>query len=323
MFERRRLMLSVLLAPLSGGPAWAAEPFPSRPIRIVYPGPPGVGLESVIRRIGDELRKQLGQPVIIDNKPGANTQIGITAVAKSAPDGYTLGVGVVTNIALAQHTYKSLPYDPLKDLTAVALLARNYMALVSRPDAPYDTVSSLVRAARASPAGVSVGATSLGGLPHMAFEQLGRMTGIPFTMISYTGNNQIVQDLVGGRLDLAMIDYSSAGPLIDTGKLRLLGITSPERDPRFPKLPTIAETVPGFDSMGWIGIMAPAGTPPDVVELLNARFNHALAQPEVLESMAAFGLIPAPGSPREFAEHIGREYHKFGKLARDIGFKPQ
>lgn len=323
MTSRRCMLKATLLAALTPIHALAADDYPSRPIRIIVPSPPGSGIESFVRRLADELRKRLGQPVIIENKPGGNTQIALNATAKAAPDGYTLGIGVVTNMALAPHTYRMIAYDPLKDLIPVALLAKNYLALVSRPDAGYEDVAGLVRSAGRAPRGVTVGATSLGGLPHMAFEQLARMTGMPFLMVSYSGNQQIVQDLIGGRLDVAMIDYSSAGQLVEAGKLRLLGISSPERDPRLPHLPTIAETVKGFQSMGWIGIVAPTGVPIVIVERLNTEFNIALKHPQVEESLVTLGLQAAAGSTREFAEHIASEHRKFGRLATEIGFKPQ
>ncbi|MBO9355056.1 tripartite tricarboxylate transporter substrate binding protein [Bordetella petrii] len=315
--------LAALCAALCVTGAAFADEFPSKPINIIVPYTPGDGPDVIARLVGAEISKSLGQPVIIDNKAGASGQIGMTQTAKAPPDGYTLGVGLVTNLALAPYTYKNLPYDPLKDLTPVALAAMNYLALVSRPDAPFKTVNEMIAWAKANPGKLTIGTTSMGGLPHMSFESLALMSGIKFINVPYKGNGAVITDLSGGRIDVGVNAFTSISALIKSGKLNLLGITYPERDPALPDLPTVGESLKGYSSVGWFGFVAPAGTPPDIVNKLNAAINHALEQPELQKTLATQGLIPMRKSPEQFAELLKSENEKFSKLVKDTGYQPQ
>jgi tripartite-type tricarboxylate transporter receptor subunit TctC len=322
---KRRSLSAVLLAlaALSGLPALAADTYPSRPIKIIVPYTPGDGPDVIARLVGQKISEKLGQPVIVDNKPGASGQIGLEQTAKAPPDGYTLGVGLVTNMALAPATYKSLPYDPVKDLTPVALGAINYLALVAQPNAPFKSVPEMIQWAKANPGKMTIGTTSQGGLPHMSFELLAYMTGFKFTNVPYKGNGPVMTDLMGGRLDLGVTSYTSVAALVDQGKLRLLGITHPSRDPALPNLPAIGEFVKGYAAPGWFGFVAPAGTPPEIVNKLNAAINEAIKMPEVQKTMGTLGLIPAPESPEAFGKLIKSDNEKFAKLVKDIGYQPQ
>lgn len=323
--KRRWIAAAALAVPLLGTAAFAlaADAFPSRPIRIIVPYTPGDGPDVIARLVGQKISEKLGQPVIVDNKPGASGQIGLEQTAKAPPDGYTLGVGLVTNMALAPATYKTLPYDPVKGLAPVALGAINYLALVARPDAPFKTVPEMIQWAKANPGKMTIGTTSQGGLPHMSFELLAYMTGFKFTNVPYKGNGPVMTDLMGGRLDLAVTSYTSVAPLIDQGKLRLLGITHPARDPALPNLPAIGEFVKGYAAPGWFGFVAPAGTPPEVVNRLNAAINDAIRLPDVQKTMNTLGLIPSPETPEAFGSLIRSDNEKFGKLVKDIGYQPQ
>ncbi len=214
-----------------------AQAYPNRPIKIIVPYTPGDGPDVIARLIGNKISERLGQPVLIENKAGASGQIGLDMTAKSPPDGYTLGVGLVTNLALAPHAYKTIPYDVLKDFAPVALGAVNYLALVARPDAPFKNVSEMIQWAKANPGKMTIGTTSTGGLPHMSFELLAFMSGFKFLNIPYKGNGPVVTDLTGGRLDLGVTSYTSIAGLADSGKLKVLGITNPTRDPALPNLP--------------------------------------------------------------------------------------
>jgi tripartite-type tricarboxylate transporter receptor subunit TctC len=324
MKRRSLAVLGPALALLgAASAALAADAFPSRPIKIIVPYTPGDGPDVIARLVGQKISDKLGQPVIVDNKPGASGQIGIEQTAKSPPDGYTLGVGLVTNLALASATYKTLPYDPLKDLTPVALGAINYLALVASPNAPFKTIPEMIQWAKANPGKMTIGTTSQGGLPHMSFELLAHMTGFKFTNVPYKGNGPVMTDLLGGRLDLAVTSYTSVAPLIDQGKLRLLGITHPQRDPQLPNLPAIGEYVKGYAAPGWFGFVAPAGTPPEIVKKLNAAINEAIRQPDVQKTMNTLGLIPAPDTPEGFGRIIKQDNEKFGRLVKDIGYQPQ
>ena len=322
--NRRLVALSALLLPLClAALPVQAQPFPNKPIKIIVPYTPGDGPDVIARLVGEKIAERMGQPVVIDNKPGASGQIGMSLTAKSPPDGYTLGVGLVTNLALAAHAYKSLPYDPLRDLAPVALGAINYLALVSRPDAPYKNVAEMIRWAKDNPGKMTIGTTSTGGLPHMSFELLAFMSGFKFLNVPYKGNGPVMQDLSGGRLDLGVTSYTSVAGLVESGKLQLLGITNPSRDPKLPNLPTIGETVAGYAAPGWFGFVAPAGTPPEIVARLNAEINHAIGLPEVQKAMGTLGLIPSTGSAEDFGRLLRSENAKFAKLVKDIGYQPQ
>jgi tripartite-type tricarboxylate transporter receptor subunit TctC len=322
--KRRLLAAAALLLPtLLAGTVAAAENWPTRPIKIIVAYTPGDGPDVIARLIGDKISERLGQPVVIDNKPGASGQIGLTLTAKSPPDGYTLGVALVTNLALAPHTYRNLPYDPLKDFAPVALGAINYLSLVARPDAPFSTVGEMIAWAKANPGKMTIGTTSSGGLPHMSFELLAYMSGFKFTNIPYKGNGPVVTDLTGGRLDLGVTSYTSVAALVDAGKLKLLGITYPTRDPKLPNLPTIGETVKGYGAPGWFGFVAPAGTPPEIVKRLNEEINRAIQLPDVQKTMGTLGLIPRTDTAEAFAILIKSDNEKFGKLVKDIGYQPQ
>ena len=322
--KRRFLTAAALALPLlfAATPV-LAQAWPSRPIKIIVPYTPGDGPDVIARLIGDKISERLGQPVVVDNKPGASAQIGPTMLAKAPADGYTLGVGLVTNMSLASHTFKNLPYDPLNDFAPVALGAINYLSLVARPDAPFKDVAEMIAWAKANPGKMTIGTTSSGGLPHMSFELLAHMSGFKFTNIPYKGNGPVVTDLTGGRLDLGVTSYTSVAALVEAGKLRLLGITHPTRDPKLPNLPTIGETVKGYAAPGWFGFFAPAGTPPEIVKRLNEEINRAIGLPDVQKTMGTLGLIPRTGTPEEFATLLKAENEKFGRLVKDIGFQPQ
>lgn len=331
MIDRRKFSASALAASVSlalglptlSGSASAQGTYPSKPIRIIFPAASGGGVEALLRQIGNKMSDSLGQPVVVENKPGGNTQIGINYVAKSAPDGYTLAMGFVSNLALAPHTFKTLPYDVSKELAPVALLATNYLALVTRPDAPFTSIAEMSDYAKSNKDGISVGTTSIGGLPHLAFEQLARLSNAPSTVVAYQGNGPLLQDLAGSRLDVAMVDYTAAQQLIETKRLRLVGITNPQRDPRHPGISAIAESVKGYQAVGWFGIVAPAGTPPAIIEALNKAIVAAVGTPEVQQSMATFGLLPAAGSSRDFAALLKSEDQRYAALVKQIDFKPQ
>jgi tripartite-type tricarboxylate transporter receptor subunit TctC len=323
MKSRFLINMASLVASLALSTCALADVFPARPVKIIVPYTSGDAPDVLARLIGQKVAERLGQPVVIDNRPGASGQMGLDAVARSAPDGYTVGVGFVTNLALAPHTYRKIPYDPVKDFSPVALAATQTFALVSRTDAPYRTVDEMVRWAKANPEKLTLGMSSTGGLPQMAFEQLARMTAFKFVGVPYKGNGPMINDLVGGRIDVSFISYAASAALIDGGRLRLLGLSSPARDPKLPDLPTIGESVKGYTMMGWIGFVAPAGTPAEAVRRLNQELNAALQLPEVQKTMATLGFHPVRESPDYFGAFLKSENEKFGRLVREIGYQPE
>ena len=322
MFRRALFVLLALICNAFPGISCAAG-FPQHPIRIIVSFTPGDGPDVMARLIGAKISTTLGQSVVIENKPGASGQIAMTDLARSEADGYTIGVGLVTNIALAPHAYKTLPYDPLKDLLPVAMIGVNYLALVTASDSKFTSTADLIKWAKEHPGKLNVGTTSIGGLPHMSIELLAFKEGFKFVNIAYKGNGPIISDLLGGRLDAGFSSYTSLAPLIDSGKLRLLGISSPETDPLLPKLPLMSAGSPGYGSLGWFGFFAPAGVPPEVIKTLNASINDAMQTADVKKSMQQLGMSPWPMSPQAFGELVQNDFIKFKKLVKDISYTPE
>ena len=299
-----------------------AQSFPSKPIRIVIPFPPGNTMDIMARLIGPKITERLGQNVIVENRAGASGQLGLEFAARAAPDGYTLVGGQGGNLVVAPHTYKKLPYDPIKDFAPIALSTTNFLALVVHPSVPFKSVQDLITYAKANPNRVTFASNGEGGFPHMTIELLRVMGGFTYVHVPYKGSAQIATDLIGGHVDAAIDGITGLTPHIRSGKLRLLAITNPARVAEFDA-PTIAETLPGYDSRGWFGFLAPAGTPREIVTLLNQEINRAMALPDVKDKLVSAGLIIVTEPPEFFAAAIKSDYAKYGKLIRDIGFQPQ
>jgi len=321
MRQLRVLVLAVFA--LGFAAAAVAQSYPSRPIKVIVPFPPGDAADILSRLIGPKVSERMGQPVIVENRAGASGQIGLEVLKNAAADGYTIGVGQGGNLVVAPHTYKKLPYDPLKDFVAVALLATNYLAVVANPGVPFKTAAELVAWAKANPGRLTLATNGEGGFPHLAFEHLAVMGDFKFQHIPYKGAAQIVTDVMGGQVQLGIGAYTSLSPHVLSGRLRLIAVTNPVRVPNKPELPIFAEAVPGYDSRGWFGYVAPAATPRAIVARLNAEINRAMKLPDVSEKMIASGLIIVTEPPEFFGDMIRSDYAKYGKLARDIGFKPQ
>jgi tripartite-type tricarboxylate transporter receptor subunit TctC len=315
----------LVLAGLALGFAAAAlaQSYPARPIKVVVPFPPGDAGDILARLIGPKMSERMGQAIIVENRAGASGQIGLEVLKNSAADGYTIGVGQGGNLVVAPHTYKKLAYDPLKDFVAVALLATNYLAVVANPGVPFKTAGEMVAWAKANPGRLTLATNGEGGFPHLAFEHLAVMGGFKFQHIPYKGAAQIITDVMGGQVQLGIGAYTSLSPHVLSGRVRLIAVTNPVRVPNKPDLPIFAEAVPGYDSRGWFGYVAPAATPREIVVRLNAEINRAMKLPDVSEKMIAAGLIIVTEPPEFFGDMIRSDYAKYGKLARDIGFKPQ
>ena len=299
-----------------------AQSYPSKPIRIIIPFPPGNTMDIMARLIGPKITERLGQNVIVENRAGASGQLGLEFAARAAPDGYTLVGGQGGNLVVAPHTYKKIPYDPFKDFAPIALATTNYLALVVHPSVPFKTVKDLLTYARANPSRVTFASNGEGGFPHMTIELFRVMGGFTYIHVPYKGSAQIATDLIGGHVDAAIDGITGLTPHIRSGKLRLLAITNPARVPEFDA-PPIAATLPGYDSRGWFGFLAPAGTSREIVTLLNQEINRAIALPDVKEKLVSAGLILVSEPPEFFAATIRSDYAKYGKLIRDIGFQPQ
>jgi len=299
------------------------QAYPSKPIKVVIPYPPGDAADILARLIGPKMSDRMGQPLVVENRPGASGQIGLELLARAPADGYTIGVGQGGNLVVAPHTYKKLPYDPLKDFVPVALLATNYLAIVANPDVPFKNAAEMVAWARQNPGKLTLATNGEGGFPHLAFEQLRTMAGFSYTHVPYKGAAQIVTDVIGGQVQLGIGAYTSMSVQVKSGRVKLMAVTNPVRVPLNPDLPIVADAVPGYDSRGWFGYIAPAGTPRDMVARLNEEINRAMKLPDVAEKMTSAGLIIVTESPEFFGDMIRSDHAKYGKLTRDIGFQPQ
>lgn len=301
----------------------AAQSYPAKTIRVIIPASAGDSCDVLSRMVGQKVSERLGQQLVIDNRPGAAGQLGLTLLTQAPPDGYTLGCGQGGNMVIVPLAYDKVPYDTLKDFAPVALLASNFLALVVHPSVPFRSMKDLIVYARANPRKVSFGTTGEGAFLHFAIEALRRDAGFTYTHVPYKAVSTIVTDILGGRLDATLGSFISLQPHVAAGKLRLLGIARATRAPNYPDYPTIAETVPGYTSGGWFGIIAPAGMSKDSIALLNREINRAMTLPDVREKMNTFGLEIHTESPEFFTETIRSDFAKWGKLTRDIGFRPR
>jgi tripartite-type tricarboxylate transporter receptor subunit TctC len=320
----RPILRALVLVVASGFAGVAvAQSYPAKPIRIIIPFPPGNPMDIIARLIGPKITERLGQSVIIDNRAGASGQLGLELGARAAPDGYTLIGGQGSNLVVAPHTFKKVLYDPIRDFAPIALSTTNFLALVVHPSVPFKTVQDLITYAKANPNRVTFGSNGEGSFSHMTIEMLRVMAGFTYVHVPFKGGAQIATNLLGGHIDAAIDSIAVPLPHIRAGKLRLLGITNPTRVPQVEGAPAIAETLPGYDSRGWFGFVAPAGTSREIITLLNQEMNRAIALPDVKEPLVSAGLIVVTESPEYFAATIKSDYAKYGKLIRDIGFQPQ
>ncbi len=320
----RQLRVFVLAAfALGFASAAPAQSYPTKPIKIVIPFPPGNTMDIMTRLIGPKMTERLGQPIVVENRPGASGMLGLDFVAKATPDGYTLAAGQGGNLTVLPHTSKNIPYDALKDFLPIAVSTTNYLGIVAYPEAPFKSIGEMIAYAKANPGKLTVATNGEGGFPHLAFEQLRVMAGFTFTHVPYKGSAQIATDVIGGQVQVAIDGITGLAPHARSARLRLLAITNRTRVPLWPGVPAAAEDVPGYESGGWFGYVAPTGTPREIVVKLNEEINRAIKLPEVSENLVVGGLIVVAESPEYFGEIIRSDYAKYGKLVRDIGFQPQ
>lgn len=300
----------------------SAEPYPDHPIRIVVPAAAGSVPDIFVRRLSDHMSHTLGQPIIVDNRAGANGFIGAEAAARARPDGYTLVYGAVNVLAINPALYSQMPYDPVRDFAPVSLIGRGYPILIVNPGLPVKTMSEFIEYARARPGKVTYGSPGVGSLQHIAAELFEQLTGVDLVHVPYKNQPQVMTDLIGGQLD-ASIEYPSvAVPQIRAGKVRALVIVGPRRKPAIPEVPTAPEMgLPAFQAAGWSGFLVPAGTPREIVDKLNKAVIAALAQPQFLEWIAGNGTEAVPSTPEEFASYIKAETAKWSKVVKDAKVK--
>jgi tripartite-type tricarboxylate transporter receptor subunit TctC len=299
-----------------------AQAFPAKPIKIVVTFPLGGAPDILSRLFGAKMQETWGQPVIVDNRPGAGGNIGADYVAKSPPDGYTLVMGTVGTHAINASLYSKMPYDPVRDFVPVILVAQTPNLLVVNNNVPAKTVQELIEYAKAHPAKVFFGSPGIGTSIHVSGELFNTMAGVKTVHVPYKGRQFAIPDLLAGQIQMMFDNMPSALPLAKEGKLRALAVTSAKRHPAAPDIPTMSESgLPGFDATSWFAVYAPAGTPADVVAKLNTEFNRIMTLADVREKLAGIGLDVAGGSPEVLAAYTRSELAKWAKVVRESGAK--
>jgi tripartite-type tricarboxylate transporter receptor subunit TctC len=303
-------------------PVWAA--YPDQLIKVIVTFPPGGSADIFIRALEPVIAADLKQGFIIENRGGAGGNIGMQAVAQAKPDGYTLGVAPAGVLTINPHINPSMPFDPIKDLAPITLLADIPFVLVAAADAPFATLKEAIAVATAKPGQLSVGYGGNGTVMHMTAALFLQTTNVKLTLVPYRGTGPAVTDVLAGHIPLAVLDIPSSLELIRAGRLKPLGVTSGRRVPFLPEVPTLDEQgVAGFESTGWFGLVAPAATPGDIVARLNAAFVKALGDPDVIEKLRTIGAQPAPTTPEAFAAYIRSESAKWGRLTREMNLAAQ
>ncbi|MEO7729113.1 MAG: tripartite tricarboxylate transporter substrate binding protein [Burkholderiales bacterium] len=320
----QRTALAALAVALSGliaaFSAWAQTGYPAGTIRIVSPYPPGGGTDILSRVISQKLNENLKQPVVVENRAGANGTIGAAYVAKSPPDGLTMLVvpaGYAANPAL----YKSLPYDQTRELAPVSHLASGPLVLVVHPSLPAKSVKELIALAKARPAEINVGSAGNGSLPHLCAELFNLSAGVKLTHIPYKGSGAAIIDVLGGQVPVYFMNILQSLPLIKAGKLRALGVTSPQRSSIAPDLPAIAQDVKGFDMTNWYGLLVAGGTSRDIIAKLQQEVARVLNLPELKERLAGEGMTVIASTPDQFVEFLAHETAKYNRIIQAAGIK--
>lgn len=298
-----------------------AQDYPSKPLRFIVSFPPGGSADLMARMIAPRMAERMGQPVLVENRPGASGNIGVDAVAKAAPDGYTIGLAAAGALSVNISLYPSMPFHPEKDLAPVSTLAMIPFFLVAHPSQPA-SLRQLIDAAKAKPGALAYGHGGNGTAMHLAGELLNMMAGVRLQPVPYKGSGPVATDVLGGQVPLGMVDVSSAIAHVRAGKLRALAVTSKRRIAAAPEVPSFEEAgLPGYEAIGWFGVVAPANTPAAIIERLNREIVAALAVPEIRERALAAGVEPLSNTPQEFAAMIREEIRKWAQVIRSAGIK--
>ena len=312
----------VAAAGLASGALAQNAAYPSKPVKIVVGYPAGGAVDVVARTMGQSLQTSLGQAFVVENKPGAGTNIAVKSVITAEPDGYTLMMAA-NALAANMSLYQPQPFDAEKDLVAVSLIGRVPVVIAANANAPFVNVKQLIEAAKGKPNSIAYGTPGNGSTPHMAIELFARAAGIDLQHIPYRGGSPAITDTIGGQLPLVAVNALEVLPHVRSGKLKVLGVLSPNRSANFPDVPTIAESgFPGFEASVWYGLVAPAATPKPIVAKLHAEVQKALQTKEVRERMSAVGGEVVPGSAEMFTQLIRSERVRYDKLVRDANIKP-
>jgi tripartite-type tricarboxylate transporter receptor subunit TctC len=311
----RRFAAVVLLVAIFAAPAFAE--YPDKPIRLIVPQAAGSATDAVARILGAELGKELGQQIIVDNRPGGALTIGLDATAKSAPDGYTICMGPIGALAITRHMVSKLPYDIERDFQPIALVTRGHLLLAAAPNAPFKSVPELITYAKNNPGKLSNASSSNGSPGHVGGELFKFMTGTEIVHIPYRGGAPAINDLIAGRVQLMFESLNSIAPHAKSGTVRALAVTGDRRSPAFPDVPTVAEAgVPGYSAPTWSGILGPVGMPRSVVDKINAAINRAIQSKNFQARFGSIGDEPAGGTPEDFAATIARDSKKWKEVVQ-------
>ncbi len=320
MTETRMSHRIAAMAVFMAGALWAhAQPFPSKPIRIVVPFPPGGTSDILARTLGQELQKEWGQPAVTDNRPGAAGNIASEYVAKSKGDGYTLYINTVGTHAINPAIYAKLAFDPVKDFTAITNLVNLQSLLLTHPSVPVRTVKELIALAKKRPGELNYSSAGSGSQPHLSAEMFKTMAGVNITHVPYKGAGPQMIALISGEAALTFATAPSGVPLAKNGQARAIGVSGATRIPALPDTPTIQETLPGYIAVGWNGLMGPAAMPQPVLDKIHAGVSAIMRRADIREKLIALGAEPALSTPQEFADLIRSELVKWAKVVKDSG----
>ena len=316
-----RVFIAAAVAVVTATPA-VAQNYPTRPVRFIVPFAPGGNTDVQGRLIAQKLSEKWGQQVVVDNRAGAGGTLGVEMLAKAPADGYTIALASFGNILVGPSLFPKLAYDPMKDLARVVLVSLPPVLLVVNPALPVKNVGDLVAYGKANPGKLNYGSAGNGTWNHLFAEHFKTLAGIQMTHIPYKGANPAVTDVMGGQIQLSFAPFPAAVPQIKSGRLRVLGVTSAQRSPVLPEVPTVAESgLPGYSAASWFAVLAPAKTPTAVINIVNRDTNAVLTQPEVKAAFAADGTEPAGGTPEQLRESMRAGIAQWGKLVRDLGVK--
>jgi len=322
MMRALTALVATLAMSLAGFVPAQAQSYPTKPIKIIVPYPAGGTSDILARSIGQKLSESLGQPVIVENKPGANGNVGAEFVARSTADGYTLLLADIGALAISPSVYPKLPFDPAKDFAPVTMVAYSPHILVVHPSIPAGSVKELIALAKDKPGKLNFAISGVGGAPHLAGVDFALRTGIQWTYIPYKGGAQAIADVAGGQADVTMNGMLATYPLVQGGKLKILAVSSAKRMSSIPNVPTIAESgVPGFETGSWQGVVAPAATPREIVAKLNSEIGRIVTTPEMRDKLGAQGADVRTNTPDEFTGFIRTEMTKWAKVVKDANVK--
>jgi tripartite-type tricarboxylate transporter receptor subunit TctC len=317
------LILSALMASMMSPTSFAqTTDYPSKPIKVVVTFPPGGSSDAIIRILSTRLNDKLGHPLVLENRPGAGGNIGLSAVAKAAPDGYMLGVGAAGGLTANSSLYPQMPFDVAKDFAPITMLASIPFVLVGHPSVPADNMQQLIALAKSQPGKVSIGHGGNGTAMHLSTALFTQMADIKLIEVPYRGSGPAAMDTLSGQIQLSVTDLAAALPHIKAGKLKAFAVTSPKRLSNLPDVPTLSESgLTGYDSTGWFGLVAPTGTPPQIIQRLHAEFTAALNDESIKSQMRQNGMEPIATSIEGFDSYIKSETQKWAKVIKQANIK--